>query len=286
VRLAAWTALLALIVSTPACAPTTEISPVADAALADAATDAARDAGDSPDDDDGSTTTETPDAAIGETDGGGRADAAPGCSPCELVSQCGCDPSSQACDLGGASPAQGTTVCRPVLIEGRELDTCHDSTGCAAGYVCLGSQAAASCKRYCQDDDACDGGGGVCVIEVTASGAPIPGVKVCSPSCDPFTSQGCPSGWGCGPFSDPQELRNFTWCQLAGTGGQNAACSDDGQCQEGFTCVQVGSTARCKRYCDKGDGVPGCTGNLTCVALVDAVGAPLTIAGVTYGVCN
>jgi hypothetical protein len=275
----AWTALFALIVSTPGCAGTTDVVPVADAGLADASGPGGDDA---PGDDDGSTTTGTPDA--GETDGG-PPDAAT-CSPCELVSQCGCDPQTEACDLGGANPAQGTTVCRPVLIEGGETDTCNDSTSCAAGFVCLGSAGAASCKRYCHDDAPCDGGGGICVIEVTVGGTPIPGVKVCSPRCDPFTSQGCPSGWGCAPFSDPQELRNFTWCELAGTGGQNALCSDDGQCQEGFTCVQVGSSARCKRYCDRGDGVPGCSGGLSCVALVDSVGQPLTVAGVTYGVCN
>jgi hypothetical protein len=284
VSLRAWTALFALLVSTPGCAGTTDVVPLADAAPADAANgapaDAAVDAMPPPGDGDGSTTTDTPDAGLG-----GPPDAA-ACSPCELVSQCGCDSSSEACDLGGANPAQGTTECRPVLIEGRATDTCNDSTSCASGFVCLGSAGAASCKRYCSDDTTCDGGGGICVIEVTAAGTPIPGVKVCSPRCDPFTSQGCPSGWGCGPFSDPQELRNFTWCELAGTGGQNALCSDDGQCQEGFTCVQVGSSARCKRYCDRGDGVPGCPSPLSCVALVDATGAPLRVDGVTYGVCN
>ena len=109
---------------------------------------------------------------------------------------------------------------------------------------------------------------------------------MCSPRCDPFTSQGCPSGWGCGPFSDPVEHKNFTWCSLAGTGGQNALCSDDGQCAQGFTCVLSGSTARCKRYCDRGDGVPGCPGSLSCVAIVDAQGLPLVVGGVAYGVCN
>jgi hypothetical protein len=288
VRGLAWTALCALIVSTPGCAGIAEDPPLADAAPGGDDAPGAIDASTPPDGRDGSTTNATPDAEVPPAMDGGR----PGepdastCSPCELVSQCGCDPETQACDLGGAHPAQGTTVCRPVLVPGIVTDTCNDSTSCAAGYVCLGAPGAASCKRYCDSDSECDGGGGVCVIEVTAGGTPIPGVKVCSPRCDPFTSVGCPAGWGCGPFSDPVEQRNFTWCELSGSGGQNALCSDDGQCQQGFACVQVGSTARCKRYCDRGDGVPGCSAGLTCVGIVDSQGLPLVVDGVAYGVCN
>jgi hypothetical protein len=234
----------------------------ADAAIVDASIDV-----DSP--------PEPPDAA--------RPDAASGsCSPCELVAQCGCA-TGQACDLGGAN---GTTACRPVNADGNETSTCTDSTRCAAGYVCLGGTVGASCKRYCASDDQCAGGGGICVIEVTSGGTPIPGVKVCSPSCDPFTASGCPAGWACGAFSDSQEHRNFTWCDVPGTGTNNAACTDDGQCAAGYTCVNVGGATKCKKYCDKGDGNPGCAALQTCVGLVDAAGAPLIVAGVTYGVCN
>ncbi len=259
--------------------PGSSIDANVDAGMADGDTSGAleADAADTPDAD----TADTPDADTGTPDGDAAA-----CSPCRLVDQCGCNPATEACDLGGSYPSQGTTACRPVLIDGTGLDTCNDWTSCAAGYVCLGASGQASCKRYCSSDAECEGGGGLCVIEVTSGGTPIPGVKVCSPSCDPFTSSGCPSGWACGAFSDSVEQRNFTWCAVPGQGVNNAICSDDGQCAAGFTCVSVSGTHRCKKYCDKGDGSPGCAANQTCVGLVDAAGHPLLVAGVSYGVCN
>jgi len=228
-----------------------------------------------------------PDASVSSLPdaGPGDPDAEPACSPCELVPQCGCA-DGEACDLGGANPAQGSTECRPVLVPGTTTSTCTDSTSCAAGHVCLGVTAEASCKRYCTGDEHCDGGGGVCVIEVTSGGTPIPGVKVCSPDCDPFTSSGCPSGWACGAYSDVQEQRNFTWCRVPGQGGNNSICSDDGQCAAGFVCLNVASTRRCKKYCDRGDSNPGCSLFQQCVAVIDASGDPLEVAGVQYGVCN
>jgi hypothetical protein len=223
---------------------------------------------------DANTTPGTPDASTPTT-----------CSPCQLVSQCGCA-ANQACDLGGANPAAGTTECRAVVTPGMDTSTCVNDSDCAAGFVCLGEAGKSACRRYCADDSVCDGGGGICVIEVTSGTTPIPGAVVCSPSCDPFTASGCPSGWGCGAFSDQESGRNFSWCQVPGAGVNNAACTSDAQCAAGFTCVNTGTATRCKKYCDKGDGNPGCTTGLTCVGLVDANNAPLVVAGVTYGVCN
>ncbi len=260
-----------------------------DSAVGDDDVDA--DTSNTPDADTSSTpdadTSATADAGTIDADPVGTPDAAPTCSPCQLVAQCGCG-NMEACDLGGANPAQGTTACRPVLVGGTTTSTCNASSSCAAGYACLGGGAGQqSCNRYCSSDTDCQGGGGKCVIEVTSAGTPIPGVKVCSAKCDPFTAMGCPTAWACHAYSDAAEAKNFSACVVPGAGGDGATCAGgDAQCAAGFTCVNVGGQNRCKKYCDKGDGNPGCPGGQTCVGLVDAANQPLVVDNVTYGVCN
>jgi hypothetical protein len=230
-----------------------------------------------------------PDAPIDPPDammpGDAGVDAGPTCSPCQLVDQCGCG-GGEACDLGGPSPGQGTTTCRAVTAPGTAASTCSGTTTCASGFTCLGPAGGASCKRFCKGDGECDGGGGLCTVQVTYNNVPIPGVKVCSPKCDPFTAVGCPTGWGCHFYYNNSESRSFTWCAPAGGGGQGAACLDDGDCSAGHGCFCTDALClqqKCLKSCQRAPaGGPGCTGGRTCFALTP----PATIGTIEYGVCN
>jgi hypothetical protein len=234
----------------------------------------------------------TPDAGgmMGTPDAGGMMgtpDAGPTCTPCQLVAQCGCDP-GEACDLGGANPAQGTTECRPVTVQGMETSTCNGVTACAPGFTCLGPAGEASCKEWCASDAQCGpGAGGLCTVQVYYNNMPIPGAKVCSPSCNPLTHAGCPSGWGCHVYYNDTEARNFTWCTATGAGGQGAMCTDDTDCQQGFGCFCTDASCtpslqKCLKTCNQSAGGTGCPAGKLCFSLNPAA----VIGGIEYGVCN
>jgi hypothetical protein len=231
-----------------------------------------------------------PDAPPGTPDAmmAGAPDAAPTCSPCQLVAQCGCA-ADQACDLGGANPPGGTTACRPITVQGAQGATCNGSTTCAAGNICLGGAGAGQCLRFCGGDMQCQGGGGLCAIQVTSGGTPIPSTEhasgtlhVCSLNCTPNTGAGCPSGFGCGAYFTTEQSRDFTDCFKAGAGVQNATCAGESDCASGFTCP---GDNKCHKWCPLPAGT-GCTGGTTCLNLVDSNNNPIVVAGQQWGVCG
>ncbi len=212
----------------------------------------------------------TPDAAV------------PGCTPCTLSPQCGC-PAMYACDLDGSMLATGGTTCRNVITMGTETSTCGSVTACAAGYTCLGALGGMACSKFCSTDADCTGPGGLCEITITFGSPPmmVPGVKVCSPNCNPLSASGCPATWGCHVYYNSMDSREFTSCSASGAGGQNAACTDDSSCMAGFSCVNNGTSTVCLKNCQLTPPAGTCPGASSCVGFSH----PAVIGTVEYGVC-
>lgn len=204
------------------------------------------------------------------------------CLGCSLVGD-SCCPADQACDLGDMNQ----TMCRDVVVPGMETATCAGSTSCARGYVCVNGGTTGYCLEYCNADTQCQGGGGLCTIQlVDENDMPIPGAKVCSLNCDPLTSSGCPAGWGCHLVYNTTENRYFTLCQTPGTAGQEQPCPKGHQdCMPGYSCFNVtsGSTTslKCLKTCENpGASCPGLTGK-TC----QSRNPTATLNGKEYGAC-
>jgi hypothetical protein len=217
-----------------------------------------------------------PDAAASSIDGAVQTDAAVDAEACTLVAQTGC-PAGRACDL--ADSDTGDTECRRIDRDGDDRSLCDDAFDCGAGFTCVDDPAGeSSCLRYCQDEGDCDNPGGACDVElVDSAGDPIPGVTLCTQSCNPVTSNGCPPTWGCQVYTG----NDSTACRPSGPGGHMAVCTGDEDCRVGYGCVNAGQLV-CLRNCRVGvTGVCSQLSGTICTGYQD----PAIIGGVEYGVC-
>lgn len=209
--------------------------------------------------------------------------------PCTILPACGCG-GANTCDIDG-SDLKGT-ACRPVTVMGTESATCTSVTQCSAGYVCLGSSAGSSCKKYCSTNADCGSPRGQCVIHPSSGGTAISGIPaVCSSNCEPTaqTIPECPSTWKCvlATTTDNSATVNISDCAPAGAGGQGAACvtggsADDSLCNKGFACstTNLDTAPKCRRLCQK--AAPSCPGTTQCLSYTPA----FKINNVEYGICN
>lgn len=198
---------------------------------------------------------------------------------CTLVApQSGC-PAGKACDLDRSALDSAATECRPIAADGDERSRCDDEVDCAAGYTCVDDPAGeASCMRYCAGEPDCAGPGSTCSVELDdGAGDPVPGVTLCTQSCNPVTANGCPPTWGCQPS------RTFTRCRPSGPGEHLDACTGDDDCAVGFSCVDTGTLGTvCLRSCRVGLlGPCAAISGTSCVGYAD----PIVIGGIEYGAC-
>jgi hypothetical protein len=210
--------------------------------------------------------------------GGGEVDAADHVEEaCTLVEQTGC-PAGRACDLDDAHLDSGGTTCRRIDEDGDETSLCDLAEECGAGFTCVADPAGGgSCLAFCADDGDCDGPGGACEVElVDEDDQPIPGGTLCTQSCNPISSNGCPASWGCRVQND------YTECRPDGPGRHFDPCAGDEDCDAGFGCVDAGGTPVCLRNCRVGVlGVCSAISGSTCRRYLD----PVVIGGVEYGAC-
>lgn len=218
--------------------------------------------------------------ADASTDGRGL-DASNGCAvqPCSILPQCGCtDPAAPACDLGSGSANE----CRNATSTGVEGTACPAVTSCAAGYTCVGGGNNFDCEKYCASNSDCMGPRGQCVVQLTDGTNPIAGAVVCSSNCDPSTATNslCPANWTCDLFTATYMNVDHAIadCRLAGSAGNNVACSTTVACAAGYSCVNTGSNV-CKKLCNKTANTGCSTGACTSFT------TPVTIGGTEYGVC-
>lgn len=209
------------------------------------------------------------DAGLAAPDAG-AADAGPPCSeaPCRLVSpQCGCAAGS-ACQRTGA-----TTDVRMCVREGAALfmEECANDAACTAGHACLTvGTPTGVCQTYCYTDADCPG---------TSCGRLVEGtdVGVCGTTC--VIGSGCPTGFVCKVILandiDSAGPVAAAVCADSSGGGIGATCTSSLDCAGGLFCDD-----RCRALCPMGG--PPCPPGEACVAVL----APITLGGVSYGVCR
>lgn len=207
-------------------------------------------------------------------------------TPCDLYDQCGCSGTASVCDLDPAMIASGATACRIDDAGGTENTLCTRSTSCAAGHSCVGGR----CRRYCRDDATCPGDGGLCILEVTVAGNPIPDVTMCTTDCVPTqtTNAACPATWACHAYFDQPGNRYLTDCAAQPTTGgtAGATCTRSEDCRAGLDCITLstgGMQCRPNCLCPTGQCAQG-----TCPAGTGSCRGfttPVVIGGATYGTC-
>lgn len=203
---------------------------------------------------------------------GGGGSCVPKKSPCDLHPQCGCDP-GEACNVKDTA---GATVCEDPGSVGQSM-ACQVINDCLIGSTCVGG----GCKAYCGSDTDCPGAGSIAgqCFQVSSSGVPVPGLKVCTEHCQPWDPYSCNYGLGCFPYG-PMGTKPGTFaCVTAGT--STGACSSGGTCAPGYVCV----SGDCLKWCRV--GMSDCTGSLTCFPLEDTSGNKGMYWGtVEIGVCD
>ena len=204
----------------------------------------------------------------------------PSCAeaPCKVVEpQCGCD-GGDMCTID----VDGLRVCHaPGDVALGEV--CTGLYSCETGSLCVNTSSTKSlCTKYCDDDSQC--AGGLCLLQLTDPNNPngvLQDITLCTQSCDPVTSVGCPAGQslGCQLYQEQDgQMRVFTLCAGAGNGGQLATCTTNDECQAGFACFTVNmATQECLKYCKVNN--PVCPGGAACQDI------GLVYNGVAYGAC-
>jgi len=203
-------------------------------------------------------------------------------TPCKLVApQCGCA-AGEMCQVDGA----GARVCVAagnVPIGG----VCDLDNDCAAGGICLATTATIStCGEFCSTDAQCTAPGGLCVTKLSdGSGGQVAGVTLCSDNCNATTNVGCAAGTGCTFGREAAgQMRLYTTCREAGSGTQNASCTDDTDCAATYGCFNTGSADVCLKYCNV--NAPSCPAGASCTPItIGADAVEVIIGNVTYGAC-
>lgn len=192
-------------------------------------------------------------------------------NPCDPVVQCGCG-NNQTCDVEGVLPQ-----CREANQQQQQGQSCTQSLDCQAGLTCLkgADHPMGTCHTFCAADFQCQGGGGRCFFN-------LPGTEylTCTTDCDPVVGSGCPSGFSCHLYYNPDQVRLATDCSLSypvGTGFQ--ACDHNRDCSRGRTCIKDNPFPG-DNYCR-----PYCRSNADCSVSEDCHYFSYDIDGIRYGVC-
>lgn len=199
-------------------------------------------------------------------------------SPCRLVSpQCGCG-AGEGCSVSG-SGARGCSAAGTAL----EGQACTGPSSCQAGMLCIGAGGAqAFCARFCNRDADCTGGpGSLCLLTLDdGSGGALPGVTLCTVSCNATSSAGCGAGMACAVLQESSgAMRWLTSCRAAGTATTGGACSTDDDCAPGHFCADAGFGNECIRYCTYPSGFECSFGSC------NAFTTPVIVGGTEYGYC-
>lgn len=182
----------------------------------------------------------------GGADAGLCAPSVPGVgASCNVVKQCGC-PTGQACGItftsdGAPEPACKTPGVKPA---GR---ACDGPSECAPGTICIGADNASFCRKFCETDMDC-GGGGVCK-DIPGKDKKPTGLRSCWQRCGGHDD--CESHC-CDELSDGDQVclpAEACTCLPAG-----ASCSTASQCCGG-TCA-AGSNGQ--KVCGGTGSAPSC----------------------------
>ena len=132
-----------------------------------------------------------------------------------------------------------------------EGQICRSEEECGLGMTCLSNGGSDRlCFRFCRDDFDCFGTGSLCVYDLSYDeDTVVPGVRLCSKSCDPISNMGCPETFACMIYQEDGGFNRFlTDCDPhSGDGRDSDPCEGDVDCAPGFFCMPGEDT--CVRYC-------------------------------------
>jgi hypothetical protein len=202
-------------------------------------------------------------------------------SPCKLVApQCGCGGGEQC----GLAPSAGRACVPEGDVPWKEL--CGQSAACEPGGLCVTVGSTSMCAKACDDDAQCGGPGGLCIRELgDGNGGSIPDVLLCTESCDPSTSAGCPAkGTGCQVGREEAgQGRFFTVCAASGAGKQGASCMSNADCAPSFGCFSDGISKQCMKNCKVAS--PSCPAGTQCYEITVEMELVM-IGNEQYGACS
>ncbi len=147
---------------------------------------------------------------------------------CDRAADTGCGTGQTCRPIGNATGLWSDCSTAGAGTQGAGCALGGDSA-CAARHICLGSGSAARCSRYCAADADCAalGATALCVFQVIdPAGEDIPGLLVCSDSCDVFADAVCSArGEACRLGTFAGHTAAASYCEAVGSGGQNAPCA-------------------------------------------------------------
>ncbi len=163
------------------------------------------------------------------------------------------------CDLWDSTSCEFAEKCTLVGIDRvcvpagtyTEGQICRSEEECGVGMSCLANGGSDRlCFRFCRDDFDCFGTGSLCVYDLSyGEDTVVPGVRLCSKSCDPISNMGCPDTFACMIYQEDGGFNRFlTDCDPhSGEGRDSDPCEGDVDCAPGFFCMPGENT--CVRYC-------------------------------------
>ena len=200
---------------------------------------------------------------------GGSCDYTPG-------NECGC-PANQKCTIDDLNT--GHTKC---ITYGASLpwSKCNGDSDCGKGSWC-DIWSYKTCRPICSDVGQCPSGT-QCLPTSSDSYnfIAIPGLKVCTPHCEPETTAPCAAGVTCIYDGHDKDLV----CATSGNLTLGAMCNFQPDCAKGLVCV--GTTPHtCEQWCHPANGMS----NASCPASKkNCVGAITWVNrdNILYGICS
>jgi hypothetical protein len=201
-----------------------------------------------------------------------------------------CDPKAQDCPEGFKCTATNKMAgdywnenrCVPVMGDGGLGDPCKvldpnepggGTDDCGVGFICLNfdDELNGACTEFCNPDDECSSGKGLCDPSVNEGILPI-----CLLTCDPL-SQNCPAGQACYGDQSLPDFICFVPDPKDSPGTENAFCAYTNQCLAGFHCVDPatavncdpGADGCCTPFCDITEDPGPCEDGESCVAFYE-----------------
>jgi hypothetical protein len=201
-------------------------------------------------------------APVVGVDAGAPADA-PLMSACDFVNPVACG-STQSCVVKCSGTGMALGKCAAAGI-GKDGDVCRANQDCAPGSQCFTYACGSVCRKFCNSDADCPGGG-TCSRQVSCDGVASM-QRFCASGCDPRgeAKDVCQGQLRCLMFN---EVPTCDCTEATRIGDDGAACDLTTNCKPGLMCVQTGAAKSvCRPICKR--SAPDCAAGRVCAELSD-----------------
>jgi hypothetical protein len=203
----------------------------------------------------------------------------PGGGTCEYLpgKECGCS-GDQKCTV--VDPKTGESAC---VSAGSTPDyaRCTTSADCASGSWC--DMGTLVCEPICEGS--CTNGFCAPAMQGGTSNATIPGLSVCTVTCDLASAHPCGSNATCILLEDSQGHVSGSECAASANITEGMGCMYADDCAAGLGCIYNDLAAGyfCMQWCSPIGSE--CTGNDAGLTCLDP-GQSVKVGGKTYGYCG